>query len=198
MSSNDLQFGSPGQHVDQDAIGCYCPLGELPDDRKNSTSASSKRHPHERKLLTSSPRQVPDRSDFEDFPTDQTALSIALSRRRSRRLRKSVIGQCWNVSAYLSLIACRPKTIASGVNKTASSVNSADAASASLLLYASSSFPLSSPKTASASGLPRRSRCWAIRGSAVSFCCAKLGRAKLMPILLEEIVNGCSFFPPRH
>ena len=116
-------------------------LGTLPDDRKNSTSASSKRHPHERKLLTSSPRQVPDRSDFEDFPTDQTALSIALSRRRSRRLRKSVIGQCWNVSAYLSLIACRPKTIASGVTKTASSVNSAAAAAASLLLYASSSFP---------------------------------------------------------
>jgi hypothetical protein len=45
-------------------------------------------------------------------------------------------------------------TVPSGVTKTPSSVNSAAAALASFLLYASSSFPLSSPKTASASGIP--------------------------------------------
>jgi hypothetical protein len=44
-------------------------LGPVVDDRKGSTSASSKRNLHEHKLLTSSPRLRPVRCDFEEFPT---------------------------------------------------------------------------------------------------------------------------------
>jgi len=61
-----------------------------------------------------------------------------------------------------------------------SSVKSAATATASLFVNASSCFVESTPNSSSALGSPIRSRCCAIRRSAVSFCWAKIGKTKLI------------------
>src|ERR1700733_15847188 len=64
-----------------------------------------------------------------------------------------VKGHRWKVSSYLFSMACLPEKIPSGATKTASSVNSAATAAASLLVNASSCFVASTPNSSSALGI---------------------------------------------